>query len=128
MTVWTWVKLTVCLWLLRRAVKAAGWLLLAALAVAAWPLTLVTAAGYAAGWLRGWPAARLRRAAAASLPMTAVWLAAAALEQRTWPADRAGPGPRLGPWLASPHEHRRSPDLPARSPPSRSPPGWPWPR
>ena len=48
MTVWTWVKLSVCLWLIRKALKAAGWLLLAALAIAAWPLTLVTAAGYAA--------------------------------------------------------------------------------
>ena len=91
MTVWTWVKLSVCLWLLRQAVKAAGWLLLAALAVAAWPLALVTAAGYAAAWLRGWPPARLRRAAAASLPMTAVWLAAEALKQRGWPAVALAP-------------------------------------
>jgi hypothetical protein len=91
MTVWTWVKLSVCLWLLRRAVKAAGWLLLAALAVAVWPLTVVTASGYAAAWLRGWPPARLRRAAAASLPMTAVWLAAEALKQRGWPAIALAP-------------------------------------
>jgi hypothetical protein len=92
MTVWTWVKLTVCLWLLRKIVKAAGWLLLAALAVAAWPLTLVTATGYVAAWLRGWPPARLRRAAAASLPMTAVWLVAEALRQRTWRAVALAPG------------------------------------
>ena len=91
MTVWTWVKLSVCLWLIRKALKAAGWLLLAAVAVAAWPLTVVTAAGYAAAWLRGWPPARLRRAAAASLPMTAVWLAAEALKQRGWPAIALAP-------------------------------------
>jgi hypothetical protein len=72
--VWTWVKFTVCLWLIRKAVKAAGWLLLAAIAVAAWPVTLIAALGYAAAWLRGWPPARLGRAAAVTLPVTAVWL------------------------------------------------------
>ncbi len=55
MRVWSLVKLTVCLWLLRKAVKAARWLLLAVMVIAAWPLTLVTAAGYAAARLRGWP-------------------------------------------------------------------------
>ena len=59
MSVWTWVKLTVCLWLIRKAFKAAGWLLLAAVAAAAWPVTLVALTGYAAAWLRGWPPARL---------------------------------------------------------------------
>jgi len=74
MSVWSWVKLTVCLWLLRKAFKAAGWLLLAGIAIAAWPVTLVMGLGYAAAWLRGWPPARLGRAAAATLPVTAVWL------------------------------------------------------
>src|SRR5689334_14866383 len=46
MSVLAWVKLTVCLWLLRKAVKVAWWLLLAALAVAAWPVTLVAVTGY----------------------------------------------------------------------------------
>ena len=64
MTVTSWVKLTVSLWLLRRAVKAAWWLLLAAVAVALWPATLVMVAGYLAARWRGWPPARLRRAAA----------------------------------------------------------------
>ena len=27
MSVWSWLKLTVCLWLLRKSFKAAGWLL-----------------------------------------------------------------------------------------------------
>jgi hypothetical protein len=79
MSVWSWVKLTVCLWLLRKAFKAAGWLLLAAVAVAAWPVTLVAVTGYAAAWLRGWPPARLGRAAAATLPVTALWLIALAV-------------------------------------------------
>lgn len=38
MTVWSWLKLAVCLWLIRKAAKVTGWLLLAAAAVAAWPV------------------------------------------------------------------------------------------
>ena len=68
MTVWSWLRFTISLWLLRKAVKLSRWLLLALLALALWPLTIVTVAGYAAAWLRGWPPARLRRAAAGSLP------------------------------------------------------------
>jgi hypothetical protein len=85
-SVLSWVKLTVCLWLLRKAVKATGWLLLAGVAAAAWPVTLVAIAGYGAAWLRGWPPARLRRAAAWSLPMTAVWLISEALRAHAWRA------------------------------------------
>jgi hypothetical protein len=48
--------------------------LLAVAAIAAWPVTMVTAAGYTAAWLRGWPPVRLYRAAAWSLPVTAAWL------------------------------------------------------
>jgi hypothetical protein len=85
MSVLAWVKLTVCLWLLRKMVKLTGWLLLAAAAVAAWPVTLVAVTGYVAAWLRGWPPARLRRAAAACLlPVTAVWLLAGALQEHGW--------------------------------------------
>jgi hypothetical protein len=73
MTVWSWVRFTITLWLLRKAVKLAGWLLLGLLALALWPLTLVTAAGYRAASLRGWPPARLRRAAAGSLAVTAAY-------------------------------------------------------
>ena len=91
MSVWSWLKLTVCLWLLRKLVKLTGWLLLAAAAVAAWPVTLAAAAGYAAAWLRGWPPVRLRRAAALCLPMTVVWLVAEA-RQRAWPAMARDPG------------------------------------
>ena len=57
MSVWSWLKLTVCLWLLRKMIKAGGWLLLAALAIAAWPVTLVAArrvrGGVAAGLAAG---------------------------------------------------------------------------
>ena len=91
MSIWSWLKLTIALWLIRKAFKAAGWLLLAALAVAVWPLTLLTATGYAAAWLRGWPPARLTRAAAASLAMTAVYLLADAARQHTWQALTMAP-------------------------------------
>ena len=84
MTVWAWMRLSVCWWLLRKAARAARWLLLAAAVVAAWPVTVVAAAGYAVAWLRGWPPARLRRAAAWSLPATVVWLLGEALVRRGW--------------------------------------------
>jgi len=92
MSVWSWIKFTVFLWLLRKAVKAAGWLLLVLLAVVVWPVTVVTAAGYVAAWLRGWPPARLRRAAAVCLPVTAAWLAVAAVRQRGGQPAALAPG------------------------------------
>jgi hypothetical protein len=88
MSVWTWLKLTVCLWLLRKAVKVTGWLLLAALAVAAWPVTVVVVTGYLAAWLRGWPPVRLFHAAAWSLPAAAAWLGAVGAGMPGWPAAR----------------------------------------
>ncbi|HEV3292808.1 MAG TPA: DUF87 domain-containing protein, partial [Streptosporangiaceae bacterium] len=91
MSVLTWVKLTVCLWLLRKAVKIIGWLLLVAGAVAAWPVTLVAITGYVAAWLRGWPPVRLGRAAAASLPTTVIWLVAEAARHPAWPAIALAP-------------------------------------
>ncbi len=59
MSVWSWLRLTAALWLLRKGVKAFGWLIVTAIAVAAWPLTAVAAVSYLAAWLRGWPPARL---------------------------------------------------------------------
>ena len=92
MSVWAWLKLTVCLWLLRKMIKLTGWLLLAAVAVAAWPVTLAAAAGYVAAWLRGWPPVRLSRAAAACLlPVTAVWLVAEAIRHPAWQAVALAP-------------------------------------
>jgi hypothetical protein len=45
-SVLSWVKVAVCLWLLRKAVKIVKWLLIVAVAVAAWPVTVVAGAGY----------------------------------------------------------------------------------
>ncbi len=82
---------------------------LAALAVALAPVTLVAAGSAAFGWWRGWPPRRLYAAAAASLPMVIAWLAAVAV----WP----GPGPAwlrvaaapwrawLGMWQLAHHGH-----------------------
>ena len=79
MTLWSWLKLAAGLWLLRKAVKVAGWLLLLVAVLATWPLTLVALAGYAAAWWRGWPPVRLLRAAGWSLLLPAAWLAASAV-------------------------------------------------
>ena len=94
MTVWSWLKLAAGLWLLRKAVKLGGRLLVVAIVIAAWPLTLVAVTGYLAAWWRGWPPARLRRAAAWTLTGTAVWLAATAVRL-------AGAAVRLAAWRAS---------------------------
>ena len=58
---------------------------------AAAPVSVVAAVGFAGAWLRGWPPARLRRAACWSLPMTGVYLAGRALQVRTWPALALAP-------------------------------------
>ena len=57
--------------------------------VAVWPVTVVTGAGYAVAWLRGWPAARLGRQAGWALPMSAVWIAAESA--RGWRAITLNP-------------------------------------
>src|SRR5580693_9098950 len=79
MSLWSFLKLSVSLWLVRKAVKAAGWLAAFAIVIAAWPLTVVILAGYVAAWWRGRPPAWLRRAAVWSLIMPPAWLAVAAL-------------------------------------------------
>ena len=81
MTVTSWLRLTVSLWLLRWAVKVAGFVLLLAVAFTLWPVTLVMVAGYVAAWWRGWPPARLGRAAAGSVALTAVYAVADVLRQ-----------------------------------------------
>ena len=43
MTPWAWLKFTIFLWLLRKTLKLTGWLLLAAVVIAAWPVTVVAA-------------------------------------------------------------------------------------
>ena len=91
MSIWSWLKLTAALWLLRKSAKAFGWLLVTAVAVTAWPLTIAAAAGYLAAWLRGWPPSRLWHAAAWALPMTAVYAIGQALRLRAWQAVALAP-------------------------------------
>jgi len=84
MSVWSFLKLTIFLWLLRKMIKAFGWLLLAAAVVAAWPVTLVAAVGYAAAWLRGWPPARLAQTAAWALILAGTWTALQGARLHAW--------------------------------------------
>ena len=91
MSIWGWLKLTIAVWLFRQILKLAGGLIVAAVAVAAWPVTVVAAVGYAAAWLRGWPPARLGRMAAWSLPMTAVYFVGAAIRIPSWSAVLLAP-------------------------------------
>jgi hypothetical protein len=81
---WWYLRARFTLWLLRMAGRALRWVVLAAVLAAAGPVTIVAGVGYTGAWLRGWPAARLRRAAWWSLPMTAVYLAGRALQAGTW--------------------------------------------
>src|SRR5581483_6074436 len=78
----------VALWLLRRIAKITGWLLVAAIAIAAWPVTVTAAAGYLAAWLGGWPAVRLYRTAAWALPVTAIWVTGLEIRRPGWAAVR----------------------------------------
>ena len=87
MSVWSWLKLATALWLIRNAARLGSRLLAAAAVIAAWPLTLIAAAGYVVAWRRGWPPARLRRAAAWTLAGTAAWLAVSAPRLRAWRAS-----------------------------------------
>ncbi len=86
MSVWAWLKLTVCLWLLRKGFRAAGWLLAVAAVIAAWPLTLVIVAGYGTAWWRGRPPAWLGRVAAWSLLALPAWLAITVIHPHRLPA------------------------------------------
>jgi hypothetical protein len=90
-SIWGWLKLTAAQWLFRKLLKAAGWLIIAAVAIAAWPITVAALVGYAAAWLRGWPPARLWRAACWSLPMTAVYFIGQGLRLHSWPAVALAP-------------------------------------
>jgi Recombinase len=88
---WAYVQFRVIVWLLRTIGRVLLWTALLAVLVAAAPFTLVAAIGLAGAWLRGWPPARLRRAAAWALPMTAVYLAGRAMQARTWQAFALAP-------------------------------------
>jgi hypothetical protein len=100
MTVMSWVRLTVTLWLLRKAVWLTGWLLLTAAAIALWPVTLVAAAGYLAASRRGWPPSRLGHAAAGTLLGTAVY---AAVDVVTEHAGRAAALAPVQDWASGWH-------------------------
>jgi hypothetical protein len=98
---WWYLRARLMLWLLRVTGRALRWMVLAAVLAAAAPVTIVAAAGFAAAWLRGWPPARLRRAACWSLPMTGVYLAGRALQARTWPGLALAP---VHDWQAAWHQ------------------------
>jgi hypothetical protein len=86
--------------LIRWALTLAAWTGLIAAAVAAAPVTLVAVTAVTVAWARGWPAARLRRHAAWSLPMTAAWLLVTAITTRSIRAVLAAP---FTGWTASWH-------------------------
>src|SRR6266545_3220512 len=73
----------------------------AALIIAAAPGSLVAAGSVAGAWLRGWPPARLYRAAACCAPMIAVWLALTAADAGSWRHVLAAP---YLAWLAMWHD------------------------
>ena len=98
MTIWWLIRLRLAMWVLKAAWTVTRWAVAAAVLVVALPVTLVTVTGLAGARLRGWPPARLWRAAAWTLPGTAAYLAAAVVSARRpealwlWPAsgwDRA---------------------------------------
>lgn len=80
--------------------RLAAWTIGLIVAVMAAPVTVVTLAGLAVAWSRGWPPVRLRHAAAWSLPMAATWLAVTAVTTRSLQAVIAAP---FTGWLASWH-------------------------
>jgi hypothetical protein len=89
--IWSLLQALAVLWLLRKLFRLTRTLLAALVLAAAWPVTLVAAAGWLSAWLRGWPPTRLYRAAVRSLPMTAVYLVAVALHARGWRAVALAP-------------------------------------
>jgi len=84
--VWAYIQIRLAIWFLRLLGRLIKWGALAAVLVAAAPVTVVAAAGYGGAWLRGWPPVRLWRSAAWALPMTAAYLAGQAVATRTWQA------------------------------------------
>jgi hypothetical protein len=89
-----------------RAAARAAWRLArlaaaAALIIVAAPVSLVAAGSAAGAWLRGWPPARLYRAAAYCTPMIAVWLALTAIDASSWRSILAAP---YLAWLAMWHD------------------------
>jgi hypothetical protein len=80
--------------------RLAAWTIGLIVAVMAAPVTVVTLTGLAVAWSRGWPPARLRRAAAWSLPMTGTWLAVTAITTYSLQAVITAP---FASWIRSWH-------------------------
>jgi hypothetical protein len=80
--------------------RLAAWTIGIIAAIMAAPVTTVILTALAVAWSRGWPPARLRQAAAWSLPMTATWLAITAVITHSLQAVIAAP---FDGWLASWH-------------------------
>jgi hypothetical protein len=72
------------LWLVCKGLRLARYLVSAAVLAAAWPVTSIAAVAVAGAWLRGWPPARLYRAAIRSAPMTGIYLIAVAIGSDGW--------------------------------------------
>jgi hypothetical protein len=98
---WWYLRARFMLWLIRVIGRVLRWVVLAAVLVAAAPVTVVAGVGVAGAWLQGWPAARLRRAACWSLPMLAVYLIGRALQAATWRAFVLAP---VHDWEAAWHQ------------------------
>jgi hypothetical protein len=98
---WWYLRARLILWVVRAAWRVIRWAALAAVLAAAAPVTTVAAAGLAGAWLRGWPPARLRRAAAWSLPMTVVYLAGRGAQAASWRAFVLAP---VRDWQAAWHQ------------------------
>jgi hypothetical protein len=86
--------------LARWALYLAAWTGLVITAIAAAPVTTVAVTGLVVAWGRGWPPARLRRAAAWSLLMTAAWLTVTAITAHSL---RAVLGAPFAGWAGSWH-------------------------
>ena len=63
-TFWAYLRFHLLLWALRATWRVLRWAVTAAVLIAAAPVTVVAAVAYAGAWLRGWPPAKLWRAAA----------------------------------------------------------------
>jgi hypothetical protein len=90
-SVWRLLRTLATLWLLKQAFRLLRAFAVAAILVALWPVTVTAAIAACAAWLRGWPPARLYRAAARTSFVTVVYLVAAALQDHAWRAVALAP-------------------------------------
>jgi len=89
--IWFYAQLVLWRHAAKWAARLARWTVTSAVMIAAAPITVVAIVAVTLAWLRGWPPARLRRAAACSLPMTAAYLAVQAVTTRSLLAVLAAP-------------------------------------